>query len=234
MQLNGLDIDWVGLVPKWGTVEHDHFLGKVVNFPVPNFHTKSARCWGLGILPWLSSGGNLAWPPRWLFLGFERPLRKTPWFQPINPLNQPPDITWHGLTSTFRGPLDHFRLSLFGLTSAGRHIASLFFLGTENSVAAYRFGSGHAGPAMREVWPLYDTGAASEGWVEKAPLCFVCQEWWCCLEWVDLNVRAKVLYPKSGISSFSPFILPFTLGLYPSFGQTYDISHGWFYPIISN
>lgn len=28
--------------------------------------------------------------------------------------------------------------------------------GAENAVAAYRYGSGHAGPALREVWPLYD------------------------------------------------------------------------------
>lgn len=59
----------------------------VVNFP-PNFHP-SAR-WGLGILPWLSSGGNLAWSPRWLFLGFERPVRKTH-DQPIK------STTWHPL-----------------------------------------------------------------------------------------------------------------------------------------
>ena len=31
--------------------------------------------------------------------------------------------------------------------------------GAENAVAAYRYGSGHAGPALREVWPLYDAGA---------------------------------------------------------------------------
>lgn len=177
----------------------------VVNFP-PNFHP-SAR-WGLGILPWLSSGGNLAWSPRWLFLGFERPVRKTHDQPMINPLNQPPDIHWRGRIT-------------------------LWLVGAENSVAAYRFGSGHAGPAMREVWPLYDTGALRNGELKKR-LCFVCQEWWCCLEWVDLNVRAKVLYPKSGISSFSPFILPFTWGLYPSFGQTYDTPHGWFYIILSH
>ena len=31
--------------------------------------------------------------------------------------------------------------------------------GAENAVAAYRYGSGHAGPALREVWPLYDASA---------------------------------------------------------------------------
>eukprot|EP00434_Breviolum_minutum_P025703 symbB.v1.2.022714.t1/scaffold2026.1/size92022/3 len=30
----------------------------------------------------------------------------------------------------------------------------------ENAVAAYRYGSGHAGPALREVWPLYDASHA--------------------------------------------------------------------------
>ena len=31
---------------------------------------------------------------------------------------------------------------------------------SENGVAAYRFGSGHAGPAPREVWPLFDLSKA--------------------------------------------------------------------------
>lgn len=36
---------------------------------------------------------------------------------------------------------------------------SCAWLGAENAVAAYRFGSGHSGPAQKEVWPLFDTGA---------------------------------------------------------------------------
>ncbi|CAK9040553.1 unnamed protein product [Durusdinium trenchii] len=42
----------------------------------------------------------------------------------------------------------------------------------ENAVAAYRFGSGHSGPAQKEVWPLFDTGRAqslSEGLFEMLP-----------------------------------------------------------------
>ncbi|CAJ1410071.1 unnamed protein product [Effrenium voratum] len=64
--------------------------------------------------------------------------------------------------------------------------------GAENSVAAYRFGPGHAAAAAAEVWPLFDPG----GWQKNGGLGRWCCEWngVCGVHWFGLSGHQCVVH----------------------------------------